>query len=251
MKKIFLTKNRMNRLTIILMVSLCIAFAAIPAAAVSAAAESAVTEAAASAAAARRTRAPRISLDDAVATAEKMYYCGELYIFLDSMIKINYEMASIAENINDSLQSGALTRGRTKLNTLMQKYNRISETYNSWVDVKADLEFYIDIIGTRNAISKSQLQAAYRRTLLTINETRVLLDAAAEYYGDQSADNKRELTNSADKLVVTAANAVTIMAPLAQMTINGYRGMFDLFASQAGIELEYKTWQNPETGIPE
>ena len=196
---------------------------------------------------ARNTRVSGVSLADAAVTAEKMYYCGELYLFADSMIKINYEMASIAENLKDSMQKGSLTRNRTALNAMTVKYNTISEKYNSWVDVKADLEYFIDTIGSRSIYSKSQLQIAYKRTLDVINAAKDMLGAAKAYYDDQSGAARRALTVSADALTVSAANAVNAIAPYAEIAIAAYRSLFDQFASQSGLEIDYKTWRNPET----
>jgi hypothetical protein len=197
-------------------------------------------------ASARKPRAAKVSLADAVATAEKMYYCGELYIFADSMIKANYNMASISESIKDSIQNGSLTRNRVKLNSLTAKYNDISAIFNSWVDVKGDLEYFIDVIGTRNAISKSQLQTAFKRTLTTIDDTRGLLETAEKYYADQTVPLKLELSGAADRLTASAAGAVKSIGPIAEKSISGYRSLFDQFAAQSGLNIEYKTWQNPE-----
>ena len=194
----------------------------------------------------RRNQASGISLSDAVVTAEKMYYCGELYIFIDSMIKINYEMASIAENLKYSIQRGSFTRNRTSLNTMVAKYNKISEKYNNWVDVRGDLEYYIDIIGARGIFSKSQLQIAFKRTLDVIDSAKSMLDDAQEYYEDQTPALRRSLTSSADLLTISAAGAVNVIAPYAQAAMSAYRGLFDQFAQQAGIDVEYKTWRNPE-----
>ena len=200
-----------------------------------------------------RTRAPRaqssgISLTDAAATAEKMYYSGELYLFADSMIKINYEMAAIAESVKDSLQKGSLIANRASLNAMIKKYNEVCEKYNSWVDVKADLEFYIDKVGSRNIYSKTQLQTAYKRVLEVINATKDMLGAAQSYYDDQTTALRRALTGSADALTLSAAKAVNTIEPYARTALNAYRNLFDQFALQSGLEIEYKTWRNPETG---
>ncbi|MCL2058022.1 MAG: hypothetical protein FWH01_03040 [Oscillospiraceae bacterium] len=194
----------------------------------------------------RRARPSGVSLSDAVATAEKMYYCGELYLFADSMIKSNYELASIAADIKDSLGTDALARNRTRLNALTRKYNTLCDTYNSWVDVKADLEFFIDTIGARNVFTKSQLQTVYKRTLTVINDTQGLLEAAREHYNDPTATSRRDLTGAADKVIAAAAVAANAAAPCASSSIAAYRSLFDQFAQQAGIETEYKTWQPPE-----
>ena len=202
---------------------------------------------------ARRTRAAGAagtsgaSTADAINTAEKMYYCGELYIFTDSMIKLNYEIASIALDMKDALQSGALTKNRSKLNTIIRKYNALSETYNSWVDVKTDLEYFIDTIGGRAVFTKSQLQAIYKRTLTVINGAEDMIGAAQEYYKSQAAGERRALNSAADSLISSAANAVNTIKPYEQAAIAAYRSMFDQFALQAGLKIEYKTWQNPET----
>jgi len=194
----------------------------------------------------RETRAVRVSLADAAVTAEMMYYCGELFLFADGMIKINYEMAAIAAGMKDALQSGSLLRSRAVINSMNRKYNAASEIYNSWIDVKGDLEFFIDTVGARNVYTKTQLQIAFSRTLAAINETKAMLEAAGDYYEEQTADAKRTLTGYADKVTASAAGAAGTIAPSARQAIDGYRAMFDLFAKQAGIEPEYKTWSNPE-----
>jgi len=198
---------------------------------------------------ARDAKAVKISLADAAVTAEKIYYCGELYIFADSMIKTNFEMAAIAENIKDATQSNTLLRNRAGINSMNKKYNAICEIYNSWIDVKGDLEFFIDTVGSRNVYTKAQLQIAFNRTLATINETKAMLEAANEYYEEQTAENRRTLTGHVDKTTAAASSAAKAAAPLAQSALNGYRAFFDLFAQQAGLELEYKTWSNPELDI--
>ena len=196
----------------------------------------------------RGTQYYGVSLADAAATAEKMYYSGELYLFADSMIKVNYGMASIAADMKNSLQKSSQVGSRAALNAMVVKYNKISETYNSWVDVKADLEFFIDTIGARGIYSKTQLQIAYKRTLTIINEVSGMLEAARDYNENQSAATKRELSVSADQLIVSAANAVNTISPYADTALSVYRSLFDQFAAQSGLELEYKTWKNPEAG---
>ena len=240
-------KNRTRfAISLIIIISVITALLYAP---VYSAAESAGTQAPADAPAAttaRKARTPKVSLADAAATAEKMYYCGELYVFAESMNKANIQMAAIAEDVKESLQNGSLTKSKAKLNALTAKYNKASDTYNSWVDVKADLEYFIEVIGTRNAISKSQLQTAYKRTLASINDTRAVLESAKAYYGEQTAAGKRELSASADKLITVAASAVKSIAPISQKSLSGYRSLFDQFATQSGLKIEYKTWQNPE-----
>ena len=186
------------------------------------------------------------TLTGAIDTAEKMYYCGELYLFADSMIKISYELASISANLKDSAQSGASPKSGTELNALINKYNAISETYNSWVDVKEDLSFFIDTIGSRGVFSKSQLQIAFRRTLLVISDTEAALADARDYSVNQTALLRRALSVSADKAIKSASGAVTIIKPYAKAALSGYRGFFDQFAEQSGIEIEYKTRGFPE-----
>ena len=198
----------------------------------------------------REPRAPRVSLTDAVATAEKMYYCGELYLFTDSMMKINYEMAAIAVNMKDAVQGDSILRNRALINSMNKKYNAVCDIYNSWVDVKGDLEFFIDTVGSRNIFTKTQLQIVFSRTLASVNATRTMLEAAYGYIDEQSADMKRLLTGSADSLTMAAAGAVSAITPSAQASIVRYRAFFDQFAKQAGITLEYKTWSNPEESKP-
>jgi len=200
---------------------------------------------------ARAPRAARISLADAAATAEKMYYCGELYMFTDSMIKINYELASVAATVRESVQSGSIFRNKAVINALNRKYNAICATYNSWVDVKGDLEYFIETIGARNAITKSQLQTAFSRTLKTINEARDMLERAQACYDDNDAAARRALSSTADALTMTAASAAAVISPYAQAALGGYRTLFDQFALQAGLDLEYKTWSVPaEESVP-
>ena len=195
---------------------------------------------------ARAPRTVRVSLADAAATAEKMYYCGELYIFTDSMIKINFELASIAGTVRESVKSGSIFKNKAVINSLNKKYNAICATYNSWVDVKGDLEYFIETIGARNAITKSQLQTAFSRTLKTIGDTRELLGKASDCYEDNASAERRALSGSADALTATAASAVAVIAPLAQTALKGYRALFDQFTIQAGLEPEYKTWSVPD-----
>ena len=184
--------------------------------------------------------------EEAVSTAVKMYYCGELYVFADSMTKINYETAAIASNVKEALQNGSLARKRSNLNAYAEAYNAACETYNSWVDVKVDLEYYIDTVGTRNVYTKSQLRAAYSRTLATLNDTQALLESAGGYYDNQTASVKRALNSSADRVITTSVKAVDAILPYAQKALAGYRSLYDKFTAQAGVVNEYKTWQNPE-----
>ena len=183
---------------------------------------------------------------NALETAEKMYYCGELYVFSNSMIKINYEMASIAAGLKEIIQSGVILKSESQLNELIKIYNAAGESYNSWVDVKADLEYYIDKIGSRNSISKSQLQIAFKRTLTSINTTQGLLETAQAYRLEQSPASKRELISNTGKLIASASSAADTIYPHMQKALAGYRKMFDSFVEQTGLKLEYKTWQNPE-----
>ena len=190
---------------------------------------------------------PKRSLSDVVSTAEKMYYCGELYIFADSMTKTNYEIASISTNLTSSLKGNALAKSAATIKSLVKTYNGISEAYNSWVDVKGDLEYYIDTAGTRNTITKSQLQTAFKKTLSALNEAQELLEAAQAYAAEPTPAAKRALASGADSLLKTAASAVNAILPMEAKTLAGYRNLFDSFAKQAGLKIEYKTWQNPET----
>ena len=218
-------------------------------AAEAAATDAPVTAAPVSGVRTRTARPAKVSLADAVSTAEKMYYSGELYLFADSMVRTNYEMAAIAAAVKTSVQSGALLRNRSVINTLAKNYNSISVKYNSWVDVKGDLEFFIDTIGPRNTITKSQLQTVFSRTVKTVNETKALLEKADDYYGNKSTESRRALTGAADNLTSAAVKAVNAISPVSQKTLTGYRALFDQFAAQANLELEYKTWSNPEADI--
>jgi len=183
---------------------------------------------------------------DIAGAAEKMYYSGELYIFADSMIKINYEMASIAAELKSALQNGSFVKNASGLIALTKKYNAVSDRFNSWVDVKADLEYFIDVIGPRNSTTKSQLQLTFNRTLETMDAAYGMLSAAGAYYAERDNETKNALMGEADALVAGASDTADALSAIAQRAIANYRAMFDIFALQAGIELEYRTWQLPE-----
>ncbi|MDR3120667.1 MAG: hypothetical protein LBU58_04965 [Clostridiales bacterium] len=189
--------------------------------------------------------APRKSLADAVSAAEKMYYCGELYLFADSMVKANYEKAAIAANIKDAASDGSLSKSAALLDALTVRYNASGSAYNSWADVKGDLEYYIATVGTRTAFSKANLQNAFKRTLTVIDAARALLDEARAYRDDPSPAAKRAVTSSAEVVILQAAEAAAAIEPSAQKALASYRRLFDAFAQAAGIELEYRTVEDP------
>jgi len=193
---------------------------------------------------ARKTTSAK-SQSDAIDTAEKIYYCGELYIFANSMVKTNYEITVIAAALKESVDNGALAKNASKLKSLTKSYNAVSEKYNSWVDVKADLEYFIDKIGTRTAYSKSNLQVAFKRTLATLKDAQKLLEAAQQYSKEPTNAAKNALIDSADGIISAAAESIEIISPSAQKALASYRSLFDAFVSQSGMQTEYKTWQTP------
>ena len=178
-----------------------------------------------------------VDYEKATLVAEKMYYCGELYLFTNSMMKINYDMAALAANLKEYIGNSRLTSDKTILNNLIRQYNSISETYNSWVDVKSDLERYIEIIGNNKIYNKTQLQSAFRNTLITINATKPLLESGREYAESLSRELRTELNNDIDSTIRKAANANKIIEPSITKSLDGYRSLFDEFAAYAGINI--------------
>jgi hypothetical protein len=186
------------------------------------------------------------NLGAAADTAEKMYYSGELYLFADSMAKINYEMAAVAANLKEYVRAGALRKDGSLLDDLTEKYNRTGVIYNSWVDVRGDLEYFIQVVDDKTIFTKTNLQSAFRLTLTTIRSTRALLEDGRAYVSDAAAVSRRAVTAAADATVQDAAKANAALEAYMQKTVNGYRALFDEFSRHAGIPLEYRTGQDPE-----
>jgi hypothetical protein len=180
--------------------------------------------------------AARSSLRTAADTAEKMYYCGELFIFSESMLKTNYEMAAIAARIKSYAQDGGADSLR--LGEMKSAYNAAGAAYNSWVDVKAVLEGYVDIIADNSAYSRPNLQSAFRYTLATVNAAQQLLDEADAHFGEPSptAQQRRALAASADSVVRKSAKAASTIEAYSKRALDGYRKLFDAFAMSAGVE---------------
>jgi len=181
-----------------------------------------------------------ISLPNAVKVAEKMYYCGELYLFADSMIKTNYEMAAITANVQEALQSNTIIKDTTMINDFITEYNKVCDTFNSWVDVRLELENYVSIINDRKVFTSLNIQTIFRNTLTTINNIKELLENTRAYIEDPSSDSRKTLDSSASKTIRNAARANTAIEPLAQKAMTNYRSFFDAFIEYAGITLEYR-----------
>ena len=185
------------------------------------------------------TEQVKVSLPSAAKSAEKMYYCGELYIFSDSMLKTNYEMAAIAANLKEAVRTEALLKSAQLLDDLILEYNRVGASYNSWVDVKPEMENFVASIQDKNIYTKPNLQTAFRYTLTTVQNTTALLESARVYIEEPSTEGKRALNSAADKAVRSATKANNAVEPMAKRAMTGYRLFFDEFAQFAGIELDY------------
>ena len=170
-------------------------------------------------------------------TSEKMYYCGELYLFTDNMMKINYEMAAIAANLKEYINGSLLTSDKTTLNNLIKQYNIVCKTYNSWVDVKPSLEKYIEVIDDNLIYTNEQLQSAFTDTLATINATKPLLESARIYAENTTTNAKIRLNNSINSTIRKGANASKAIEPYLARSMRGYRSFFDEFSELAGIKI--------------
>ena len=174
----------------------------------------------------------------AAVVAEKMYYCGELYIFTESMMKTNFEMATIAANLKDQLGSTRVSVSNSILNNIVAQYNTLSDKYNSWVEVRPNLEKNIGIIDNSRVYNVHQLQLVYRNTLTTINLTRALLELVSGSIEDASSVSKTEIEKSIDTAVKRAAGANRIIEPYLARSLSGYRSYFDEFSKLAGIQYD-------------
>ena len=181
----------------------------------------------------------KVSLPAAAEAAEKMYYCGELYIFSDSMLKTNYKMAAIAANLEEAVRTEVLSKSPGYLDELIIEYNNVSESYNSWVDVKPELESFVAQIHNKKVYSKANLQTAFRYTLTTVNNTMELLESARGFMENSSNMDKNAVNTAAAKAIRSAAKANNAVEPMAKRAMTNYRLMFDEFSKQAGIKLEY------------
>ena len=186
--------------------------------------------------AATPTPSPALDYAKAVAAAEKMYYCGELYVFTVSMIQTNYDMAALAANLKEFIGARRGASDRKTLTDMISQYNFISHAYNSWVDVRPDLERYIDAINNSRVYHIQHLQQVFRNTLITINAVRPLLELANEYIENPSGELQSALNKDIDATIRKAANANRVMAPFVTRSLKGYRSYFDEFSSYAGIE---------------
>jgi len=189
----------------------------------------------------RRSRNATTNLDEAVEAAKKMYYCGELYLFTESMIKINYDMAAIAANLKAYINgSPDAASGKITLNNLISQYNMTSDAYNSWVDLRPRLEKYIEDLSSSNIYSRNNLNINFKNVLSTINAVKPILEAANEYTDNTSVTSLNELNKAADAVIKRAANANKLIEPSLTRSLRGYRDFFEEFSAFAGIidELE-------------
>jgi hypothetical protein len=227
-----LKKKYLNNMCRMLMLLICISLL-FPAQAIIAAPTESETAIAAAAA-----KNVEINFEKAAATAEKMYYCGELYLFSDSMMKINYEMAAISAGLKEYISNSRLFSDKSTLTNLIKQYNSISDTYNSWVDVRPILEKYVEIIGDDGIYTKSQLQTAFRVTLATIGSTKALIESAKGYEDSISRDQRDELTKEIDAAIRRCANANRQIESNSARCLKAYRSFFDEFASFSGVKIE-------------
>jgi hypothetical protein len=184
--------------------------------------------------------AQRSALRDSAGIAERMYYCGELFVFSESMLKTNYEMAAIAAKAKSHAQGTAAggSAGALPLGEIKDAYNAAGESYNSWVDVSGVLEGYVGIVADSAAYTQPNLQSAFRYTLATVSAARELLDEAEAYLAEPSptAQQKRALIASADSVARKSAKAASTIETYSKRALAAYRKLFDQFARSAGVD---------------
>jgi hypothetical protein len=153
-------------------------------------------------------------------------------------MKINYEMAAISAGLKEFISNSRQFAEKSTLTNLIKQYNSISDTYNSWVDVRPSLEKYIEIIGDDGIYTKSQLQTVFRVTLATISSTKPLIESARGYEDGISKDERAELNKKIDNAIRKCATANRQIEPNAARCLKAYRSFFDEFASLSGIKID-------------
>jgi len=237
--------HRWNVSKKLLCLALCAALMfALPAAAAFASASAGSASTAAGSTTASTTDATRRASTGATSettrAAEKMYYIGELYVFSDSMSKMNFRLAVIAANLKTALNGSTFSSSSKELDAMVAEYNALSDTYNEWVDVKGELQRYITVVNDKTVYTKLDLSVAYKYTLAVVNAAKEMLESAGAYRENPTTEQRRAVSVAANKVVTNAEKANTVLADASAKALKGYRKAFDNFAKLAGIPTVYQ-----------